>query len=90
VAVPFFGQEVKFSPFPAMLVRRLNARMWIGCCIRLGKQSRFRVNFLEVKVPRTDNEKEDIRNITAAVQKQFEEWIREAPGQFMWSNKRFM
>jgi len=24
------------------------------------------------------------------VQKQFEEWIREAPGQFMWSNKRFV
>ncbi len=90
VHVPFFGQEVKFSPFPAMLVRRLNARMWIGRCIRIGKQSRFRVNVVEVKVPRTDNEKEDIRNITAAVQKQFEEWIRETPGQFMWSNKRFV
>lgn len=90
VAVPFFGQEVKFSPFPAMLVRRLNARMWIGRCVRVGKQSRFRVNFVEVKVPRTDNEKEDIRLITANVQKQFEEWIRETPGQFMWANKRFL
>lgn len=90
VAVPFFGREVKFSPFPAMLVRRLNARMWIGCCVRLGKQSRFRVKFLEVRVPRTDDEKEDIRAITANVQTQFEEWIRETPGQFMWSNKRFV
>ncbi len=90
VAVPFFGQDVKFSPFPAMLVRRLNARMWIGCCVRQGKQSRFRVKFLEIKVPRTDDEKEDIRTITASVQSQFEEWIRETPGQFMWSNKRFV
>lgn len=90
VAVPFFGQEVKFSPFPALLVRRLNARMWIGRCIRLEGQSRFKVNVIEVKVPRTDNEQEDIRQITASVQKQFESWIRENPGQFMWSNKRFV
>lgn len=90
IAVPFFGQQVKFSPFPAMLVRRLNARMWIGCCVREGKQSRFRVKFLEVKVPHTDDEKEDIRTITASVQAQFEEWIRETPGQFMWANKRFV
>lgn len=90
VAVPFFGQEVKFSPFPALLVRRLNARMWIGRCIRLKGQSRFKVNVVEVKVPRTGNEQEDIRQITASVQKQFESWIRENPGQFMWSNKRFV
>jgi KDO2-lipid IV(A) lauroyltransferase len=90
VAVPFFGQDVKFSPFPALLVRRLNARMWIGRCVRVGKQSRFRVNVIEIKVPRTDDEKEDIRLITANVQKQFEEWIRETPGQFMWANKRFV
>lgn len=90
VTVPFFGRQEKFSPFPALLVRRLNARMWIGRCVRIGKQSRFRVNVVEVKVPRTDNEKEDIRIITASVQKQFEEWIRETPGQFMWSNKRFV
>jgi len=90
VAVPFFGQEVKFSPFPALLVRRLNARMWIGRCIRLKGQSRFKVNVVEVKVPRTDDEKEDIQQITASVQKQFESWIRENPGQFMWSNKRFV
>ena len=90
VAVPFFGRQEKFSPFPALLVRRLNARMWIGRCIRIGRQSRFRVNVVEVKVPRTEDEKEDIRTITASVQKQFEEWIRETPGQFMWSNKRFV
>jgi KDO2-lipid IV(A) lauroyltransferase len=90
VPVPFFGQEVKFSPFPALLVRRLNARMWIGRCVRLGKQSRFRVNVREVKVPRTDDEQEDIRQITASIQKQFEDWIREYPGQYMWSNKRFV
>ncbi len=90
IAVPFFGQQVKFTPFPALLVRRLNARMWIGRCVRLGKQSRFRVNVVEVKVPKTENEDEDIRAITASMHKQFEDWIRENPGQFMWTNKRFV
>lgn len=90
VSVPFFGQQVKFSPFPALLVRRLNARMWIGRCIRIGKTSRFRVNVVEVKVPRTGNEQDDIQAVTASVMKQFEEWIRETPGQYMWSNKRFV
>ncbi len=90
VAVPFFGQQVKFSPFPALLVRRLNARMWIGRCIRTGKQSRFRVNVVEVKVPRTGNEEEDIAAITASMLQQFEQWIRETPGQYMWANKRFI
>ncbi|MCH8240018.1 MAG: lysophospholipid acyltransferase family protein [Proteobacteria bacterium] len=90
VPVPFFGQQVKFSPFPALLVRRLNARMWIGRCIRTGKQSRFRVNVVEVKVPRTENEEEDIKTITASMIQQFEQWIRETPGQYMWANKRFI
>lgn len=90
VPVPFFGREIRTTPFPAMLVRRLNARLWIGRCVRVGNQSRFRVKVREVKVPRTEDEKADIRAITASMQKQFEDWIREAPGQFMWSNRRFV
>ena len=90
VTVPFFGQDVKFTPFPCLLARRLNARMWIGRCQRLGKQSRFRINAVEVKIPKTENEEEDIRAIAASVYGQFEQWIRENPGQFMWSNKRFV
>jgi len=90
IPVAFFGQQVKFSSFPALLVRRLNARMWIGRCIRTGKQSRFRVNVIEVKVPRTGNEEQDIQTITASMIMQFEEWIRETPGQYMWANKRFI
>ena len=89
IAVPFFGQEAKSTPFPAMLARRLGARMWIGCCRRVGRESRFRVEVVEVKVPRTENSDEDVRWLTAAVQQQFEKWIRETPEQFMWTNRRF-
>ncbi len=89
IEVPFFGQEARSTPFPAILARRLGARMWIGRCVRIEGQSRFRVAFRELKVPRTDNSDEDVRSITAAMQKQFEEWIRETPGQYMWTNRRF-
>ncbi len=87
--VPFFGHEAKSTPFPAMLARRLDSRMWIGRCIRIPGQSRFRVAIKEIRIPRTDDPDADVRTITAAVQRQFEHWIRETPEQYMWSNRRF-
>lgn len=89
IAVPFFGREAKSTPFPAILARRLGARLWLGRCVRIEGQSRFRVAFKELKVPRTDDADEDIRQMTAEMQKQFEAWIRETPEQYMWTNRRF-
>lgn len=89
IPVPFFGQPAMSTPFPGMLARRLGVRMWAGRCVRVGRQSRFRIAMKEVKVPRTGEPDEDIRQITAACQKAFEGWIRERPEQYMWSNRRF-
>jgi KDO2-lipid IV(A) lauroyltransferase len=89
IPVPVFGHEAKSTPFPAMLARRLGARLWVGRCIRTGPHSKFRVSVKEIKVPRTDDRDEDIRQITASIQKTFEEWIRETPEQYMWTNRRF-
>ena len=87
--VPFFGHQAKSSSFPAMLARRYGARMWIGRCMRVGAQSRFTVGFRELRIPRSADAEADIQEVTAAIQAQFEEWIREAPGQYMWTNRRF-
>lgn len=89
IAVPFFGQPAKSTPIPAMLARRLGARIWLGRCLRVGKGSRFSVLIKELKVPRTSDIDADIRWITEQMQKQFEEWIRENPEQWMWSNRRY-
>ena len=89
VEVPFFGKDAKSPPFPAMLARRLGSRLWIGRCVRVGTQSKFRVEMHEVKVPRSDDSDADIKSIVADVQRQFEGWIREYPEQFMWSNRRW-
>jgi KDO2-lipid IV(A) lauroyltransferase len=87
--VPFFGHPMWASTAPAWLARRAGARLWVGRGIRIGTQSRFRLAFKEIKVPRTTDAEADIRSITAAIQREFENWIRENPDQWMWSNKRW-
>jgi len=57
--------------------------------VRIGKRACFDVNVNELHIPRTSNQAQDIRNITAAIQRYFESWIRENPDQFMWSNRRW-
>ena len=87
--VPFFGQPAKSVTIPAMIARRVGARIWMARCLRVGKQSRFQIELKELKVPRTANQADDVKWITAEMQKQFEAWVREAPEQWMWSNRRW-
>ena len=87
--VPFFGHPAPSTPFPAMIARRLGARIWIGRCIRMGTGSKFQVEVKELKVPRTNNHSDDIKTIVSTSQAQFEEWIREYPEQWMWSNRKW-
>jgi KDO2-lipid IV(A) lauroyltransferase len=90
VQVPFFGHLVFATKAPAWLARRAGTRLGVGRCIRIGRESRFKIAFKELKVTRTDNPDEDIRTITAAIYREFEAWIREHPEQWMWSNKRWL
>ena len=87
--VPFFGKEARTQAIGAMIARRSGARIWMCRCLRIGTASRFRIEIKELKVPRTSNQSEDVRAIMAAMQIQFEAWIREAPEQWMWSNRRW-
>ncbi|MEJ2227022.1 MAG: lysophospholipid acyltransferase family protein [Alphaproteobacteria bacterium] len=89
IAVPFFGKPARTSVIPGMLARRVGARLWAGRCIRVGKESRFKVRVHEVKVPWTDDPNADIQAALTELQAQFEEWIRETPEQWMWSNRRW-
>ena len=87
--VPFFGREARSVMIPAMIARRLGARIWLARCLRVGNQSRFEIEIKELKVPRTANAGDDVKSITAAMQREFEAWIREVPEQWMWSNRRW-
>lgn len=89
IPVPFFGKPARTQAIGAMIGRRVGARIWMARCVRIGTASRFEIEIKELKVPRTANQGDDIRNIMVEMQAQFEVWIREAPEQWMWSNRRW-
>jgi KDO2-lipid IV(A) lauroyltransferase len=88
--VPFFGQQAKFTPAPAVFVRAVGAQFWIGRCIRRDRRSRFLVEHEELPFERTADRAADLRNATAAMADRFERWIRETPEQWMWWQRRSM
>lgn len=87
--VPFFGRDARTVAMPAMIARRVGARVWMARCRRVGEAVRFNIDLVELKIPRTANQADDIKWATAAMQRQFEVWIRENPTQWMWSNRRW-
>lgn len=87
--IPFFGKEAKTQAIAAMIARRAGARIWLSRCKRLGTDSRFEIEIKELRVPRTADQAADIRWTMTHMQEQFEAWIREAPEQWMWSNRRW-
>lgn len=89
IPVPFFGRDARTQAIGAMIARRVGARIWMARCVRIGSASRFKIEIKELRVPRTANQAADIQWIMTAMQQQFEAWIREAPEQWMWSNRRW-
>ncbi len=87
--IEFFGTPARTQAIGAMIARRVGSRMWMSCCRRVGTQSRFVVELKELRVPRTPNQSDDIRTIMQVMQQQFEDWVRETPEQWMWSNRRW-
>ena len=87
IPVPFFGRTTLAQPIAAIMARRLGARVWMARCRRIGTDSRFRIEIKELRVPRTSNSSDDVRSVLAAMHRQFEDWIRESPEQWMWSHR---
>ncbi len=89
IPVPFFGKDARTQAIAGMIARRVGARVWMSRCLRVGTESRFRIELKELRVPRTANQSDDVRVMMTAMQAQFEEWVRDAPEQWMWSNRRW-
>ncbi len=87
--VPFFGKDAATVTIPAMIARRTGGRIWMSRCSRIGTDSHFEIELKELRVPRTANQTEDVKWATAAMTRQFEDWVREMPEQWMWSNRRW-
>lgn len=86
--VTFFDVQTTANPFPAMVARRLGVPLIAARTVRLGGV-RFRIDAVEIAVGRTADPLHDVQDATQAVQQQFESWIRERPGEWMWVNDRW-
>jgi KDO2-lipid IV(A) lauroyltransferase len=71
-----------------MAARRLGIPLLAGRAIRL-PGSRFRLQVVEIEVPVTDDAKADVAAATQAITDQFDAWIRERPGEWMWVQDRW-
>lgn len=87
--VPFFGKDARTVMIAPLIARRIGARVWMARCLRIGTESRFRIQLKELHIPRTANHSDDVKVALAGMNAQFEAWVREAPEQWMWSNRRW-
>ncbi|MEO0810583.1 MAG: lipid A biosynthesis acyltransferase, partial [Pseudomonadota bacterium] len=74
IPVPFFGKDARTQAIGVMIARRVGARIWLARCIRLGSESRFQIELRELRIPRSDNQAQDVREAMAEMQHQFEIW----------------
>lgn len=88
ISVTFFGQPAFATPLPAMLARLAGVPLVAGCMVRT-KGMRFEYRIREIEVPRTEDRSADIHAATQALHDVFEEWIREAPEQWMWAHRKW-
>lgn len=89
IPVPFFGYPAKSTPYPALLARQTGCRLWVGRSIRQGDESKFKIECFEIKVRRTKDKAADVKQITADIQRQFENWVREYPEQWAWHHRKW-
>jgi KDO2-lipid IV(A) lauroyltransferase len=88
-AVPFFGAPALATVFPALLARKAGLPLYAGAAFR-EPEVRFVIRAQRVNVPRTDDQAADAIAGTAALQAQFEAFIRQAPEQWMWAHRKWV
>ena len=86
--VPFFGHPARSNTFPALLARTAGLPLYAGAAFRQ-PNVRFVIRAERVPIPYTNDRAADAIAGTAALQKQFEAFIREAPEQWMWAHRKW-
>jgi len=86
--VPFFGVPARSTVFPALLARTTGLPLYAGAAFRR-PDVHFVIRGARIPVPETNDREADAIVATAALQKQFETFIREAPEQWMWAHRKW-
>ncbi|MCC2095429.1 MAG: hypothetical protein KDJ29_00975 [Hyphomicrobiales bacterium] len=91
-SVEFFGRPAPSNTFPALMARTHSLPLFAGMVARTsesGPRLRFRLRLVQIAMPQTEDRDADVLAATAALQAQFEAFIREYPGQWMWAHRRW-
>jgi Kdo2-lipid IVA lauroyltransferase/acyltransferase len=86
--VPFFGHPTRSNVFPALLAR-MSGRPLYATAVFRRPNVRFVIRIAPIPVPHTDDRDADALAATAAMHRQFETFIREAPEQWMWAHRKW-
>jgi KDO2-lipid IV(A) lauroyltransferase len=86
--VPFFGINARSTVFPALLARLHDIPIIAIRAVRIGVR-RFRIDALKIELISGSDRDEVIRQNTASIQRQFEDWTREDPSLWMWGHNRW-
>jgi KDO2-lipid IV(A) lauroyltransferase len=88
VAVPFFGRPAYSNTAPALIARAHGLKLYAARVIRK-PGVRFSIRVEPVEVPVTEDREADVVAATANIHALFEEFLREAPEQWMWAHRRW-
>ena len=89
IPVPFFGRDAMTGAAVATLALRYDCPIWPVRVERLGGTA-FRVTvYPKLAVLREGTREERIRATTIAINRIFEDWIRERPEQWLWLHRRW-
>lgn len=88
LGVEFFGQTAKSNSFPALLATIHSAPIVAIQCVRL-KPDRFQIVMRTIRIGDFADRDDQVLKLTAALQAQFEAWIRSHPDQWMWAHRRW-
>ena len=86
--VPFFGYPSRSNTFPALLARVTGLPLY-ACAAFRHPGVRFTIRIEPIAVPHTGDRDADAVAATAALQLQFESFIRAAPEQWMWAHRKW-
>ncbi len=86
--INFFNMPAKVTSFPANLSVKFNKPIF-AAQLRRTKGVNFVLDIQKIEIDKMDDKFKDEWVITQAIHKQFEDWIRQGPSQWMWAPYRW-
>jgi len=87
--VSFFNKPAHTTTIPAQLVLKYNCKL-VPVFLERKNGANFEMTIYEpYKIQKTDNEEQDIKNITVKINQVIEKMIIKNPMQWIWSHNRW-